>query len=301
MRRPPDLASVLLVAVVAALAGIASAAGIALRGDLTTEPFTTVRGETLDVVTTGIYAWNSLPVVSEGVGWDIVTLVLVVPATLIALPALRRGSLRATLLVLGLLAYFLYQYAEYAMFWAVGPLYPVHLVTFSLALSALVLVGMRIDLADLAEHFAGRFPRRGVTALGILVVAILGGLWLPVIGRVVLAGEVAGNLHGAVTLVVPAFDLGILVPFGIFTAVAAWRRLPIGYVLGAVLVVKAVAMPIAIVAMLVVEAITTNELQVVPIAVFAAVALGAATLGIRMFGSLDGVVRARTAARAGAA
>ena len=299
MRRPPGLPSVLLVAAVAALAGIASAAGIAFRGDLTTEPFTTVRGETVDVVTTGIYAWNSLPVVSEGVGWDIVTLVLVVPAALIALPAFRRGSLRASLLVLGLLAYFLYQYAEYAMFWAVGPLYPVHLLTFALALSALVALGSRIDLADLTEHLAETFPRRGVTALGILVVVILGGLWLPVIGRVVLGGEVAGNLDGAVTLVVPAFDLGILVPFGVFTAVAAWRRLPIGYVLGAVLVVKAIAMPIAIVAMLVVEAITTGELQIVPITVFAAVATGSGALGIRMFGSLHGVVRGRAAARVG--
>ena len=301
MRRPPGPVAVLLVAAVAALAGIASAAGIAFRSDLATEPFTTVRGETIDVVTTGIYAWNSLPIVSEGVGWDIVTLLLVVPATFLALPALRGGSLRASLLVLGLLAYFLYQYAEYAMFWAIGPLYPVHLVTFALALSALVVVGSRIDLVDVAEHFAGRFPRRGVIALGVLVVVILGGLWLPVVGRVVLAGEVAGNLHGAVTLVVPAFDLGILVPFGVFTAVAAWRRLPIGYVLGAVLVVKAIAMPIAIVAMLVVEAITTGEAAIVPMVVFASVAVGAGALAVRMFGSVDDLRATRTAARPEAA
>lgn len=53
-----------------------------------------------------------------------VTLALAVPALLAAVPAVARGSLRGRLLALGLLVYFFYQYLEYAVFWAFGPLFP---------------------------------------------------------------------------------------------------------------------------------------------------------------------------------
>jgi hypothetical protein len=286
MARRPS-AAVVLVGIVAVLAAIASAAGVLLRGDLGTTAFTTVRGEALDVVTGGVYAWNSLPVVSEGVGWDLVTLLLVVPAALIVLPFFARGSLRAALVELGLLAYFLYQYAEYSMFWAVGPLYPLHLATFALALTAMALLVAGLDLATLPARFGSTFPRRGVVALGLFMIVLLCGLWLPTIVRVVVDGDVQGQLNGGVTLVVPAFDLGLLVPLGAFTAATVWRRLPVGFVLASVVVVKAVAMPIAIIAMLLVEAVNTGTLALPPIIIFALTALASAFIGARVYGAID--------------
>lgn len=276
-----------VVGIVALLAAFASAVGILLRGDLATTSFTTVRGETLDVVTTGVYAWNSLPVVSEGVGWDLVTLLLVVPAALVALPYMARGSLRATFVELGLLVYFLYQYAEYATFWAIGPLYPLHVLTFALALSAIALLVSRLELATLPARFADGFPRRGVIGLAVFMVLLLCGLWLPLIARVVGAGEVQDQLDGGVTLVVQAYDLGFLVPLAVFTAITVWRRLPVGYALASVVVVKAVAMPVAIFAMLVVEAINTGDLQAAPMLIFALTAAASALIGGRVYRSID--------------
>lgn len=275
-----------LVGLVAVLAGIASLAGIFLRGDLATEPWTTIRGELVDAVTGGIYAWNALPVVSEGVGWDIVTLVLAVPGALLAAAGMAGGSYRAKLVALGLLVYFLYQYAEYAMFWAIGPLYPLHVLLAALSLSATAILVAGLDVAAAPRRFGAAFPRRAVTGLGILMVVVLSLLWLPTVYRVVVGGEVQGILNGANTLVVPAFDLGFLVPLGVFTAVTAWRRLPAGYVLATTVVVKAVAMGAAIVAMLLVEWATTGVLAAVPIAVFAMIALGSAAIGYRVYGSI---------------
>ena len=276
-----------LVALVGVLAGVASLAGILLRGDLATLPWTTLRGEQVDVVTAGIYAWNSLPVVSEGVGWDLVTLLLAVPGTLLAAVGVARGSFRATLVALGFLVYFLYQYAEYAMFWAIGPLYPLHVLLAALSISAIAILVARLDLARVPERFGPRFPRRAVAGLGVFMVVVLAGLWLPTVWRVVVGGEIQGNLNGGVTLVVPAFDLGFLVPLGIFTAVAAWRRLPAGYVLATTVVVKAATMAAAIAAMLVVEWLTTGVFAAVPIALFGLTALGSAAIGYRVYGSVD--------------
>lgn len=286
MNPRPSLLLAVLVALVGVLAGIASLAGIALRGDLATIPYTTLRGEHLEVVTGGVYAWNSLPVVAEGIGWDIVTLSLAVPGILLAVPGLRAGSLRAALVALGLLAYFLYQYAEYAMFWAVGPLYPLHVLLVALSLSAIALLLAGLDVASVAARFSDRFPRRAVAGLGVFMVIVLGALWLPTIWAVAVDGAVQGRLNGGATLVVPAFDLGFLVPLGVFTALAAWRRLPAGYVLATTVVVKAVAMATAIAAMLVVEWLTTGVLAVVPIVLFALTALGSAAIGYRVYASI---------------
>jgi hypothetical protein len=279
--------AIIVSSLVTVCAAIAASAGILFRGDLATVPFTTVRGEAIDAVTGGIYAWNALPVVSEGIGWDLVTLLLVVPTAVIAIGSAARGSLRGVLVVAGLLAYFVYQYAEYAMFWAIGPLFPLHVVTFALAITGLALVLAGVDLQELRSSAAAQFPRRGVTALGVVMVVILCGLWLETVLSVSFGGDVQGRLNGAQTLVVPAFDLGLLVPLGAWTAVLAWRRAPAGVLLGAIVVVKAVAMPLAIVAMLLVEAATTGVLQLPPILMFLGVAVLAALVGMRLFGGIE--------------
>ena len=274
-----------LVALAGALAGAASAAGIFLRGDLATTAFTTIRGDVVESLTGGIYRFNGESIAAEGIGWDLVTLVLVVPALFLSLPSLRRGAPRAILFATGVLAYFLYQYAEYAMALAYGPLFLLYVATFSISLSGIALLVAELDLRELAAATDARFPRRGVTGFGIFMAVLLAGMWLPLVARSFGADRVP-ELNGGTTLVVQAFDLGFLVPLGIFTAVTAWRRMPVGFVLASIVVVKGAAMGAAIAAMLIVEAIVTGVVQPVPIAVFAAISLVAVALGIRVFGSL---------------
>lgn len=275
-----------LVALVGALAAIASGAGVLLRSDLATMPFVTVRGEHVDVLTNGIYRYNGKAVAAEGVGWDAVTLFLVVPALAFLLPALFRGALSARLATTGILAYFLYQYFEYATFLAYGPLFGVYVAIVALSLTGIVLLVSQIEVAGLGDRFTARFPRRGVVALGLFMAMLLSGMWLPMIARS-FGAQVVGDLSGATTLVVQAFDLGLLVPLGLFLAVGAYRRLPVGYLLASVLVVKAIALASAIVAMLLFEAVATGELAIAPIAIFGLTALASAALAVHVYGSIS--------------
>ena len=272
--------------IAAVTAGLSSAAGVFLRGDLATTEFMTVRGEVVRVVTEGVYRFNSEGIVAEGIGWDLVTLLVVVPATLVALGLLWRGSLRAALVSAGLLAYFVYQSAEYAVFWAYGPLYPLYVVILAFSVSALALLIHGLDLEALAARVGGHFPRRAITVYATLIVVILLGLWLPVIAGT-LGGEVTDELEGASTLVVPAFDLGLLLPLAIFTAVATWKRLAVGYLLGMLVLVKGASMALAISAMLVVEWMVTDELLVPPLVVFTLMALVSAALIVNGLGSIE--------------
>ena len=282
--------AVALCAAIAVLAAIAAGAGVFLRGDLATEPFVTVRGESVDLLVGGIYRYNGVPIAAEGVGWDIVTLFLVVPALALVLPAVRRGSLRADLAALGLLVYFLYQYLEYVTFLAYGPLFLVYTAIVGLSVSAIALVAAGLDLRNLAASVGAGFPRRGVIGLALLIPILLGGMWLPLVGRS-LNSAVVPELNGGTTLVVQTFDLGLLVPLGLFAAATLLRRHAVGYVLGAIVVVKSATMGTAIAAMLVVEGLATDARQYPPIVLFAAIGLTGAVLATRLFGSIHDPAR----------
>jgi hypothetical protein len=285
---------VALVALTGVLAAAASAAGVFLRGDLATQVFTTVRGDQVDVLRGGVYRFNGEAVAVEGVGWDAVTLFLVVPALLLLLPALRRGSSRARLATMGILVYFLYQYFEYATFLAYGPLFLLYVATFALSLTGVAVLAAGLDLGVIANGVTSGFPRRPMIAFGIFMAVLLGGLWLPLIASTFGAEQVP-QLEGATTFVVQAFDLGLLVPLGLFTAVTVWRRLPVGYVLSAIVVIKGMAMGASIAAMMAVETVVTGESQVPPLILFAGIALVCAALAARVFGSLHDPVIERSA------
>ena len=269
------------------LAAVASAAGIFLRGDLVTRAFTTVRGDRIEYLTAGAYRFNGINVASEGIGWDLVTLLVIVPALAFTMPSLWRGTLRATLLASGLLVYFLYQYAEYAMALAYGPLFPVYVAIVATSVSGLALLLSRVDVASLPARFGPRFPRRAMIGFGLYMAILLAGIWVPLIARTFTETSVP-QLFGGTTLVVQAFDLGFLVPLGLFTAVTVYRRLPVGYLLSAVVIVKGASIALGIAAMLVVEWVTTGEPQLPPVIVFGLTAAAGLAIAVRMYRGIDG-------------
>jgi hypothetical protein len=273
---------------VALMAGAASAAGVFLRGDGTTAWATSVRGERYEYAATGVYAYNSVRIVAEGIGWDYATLFLAVPAMVAASAAVARGSLRGTLLALGLLAYFFYQYLEYATFWALGPLFPLFIAVFAASLGGIVLLASKLDLSVLGARVrSGRrgFPFRGMAILCLAMSAVLLLMWIPRIAAA-LSGQVQGILLGTATLVVQAYDLGLVVPLLLVTAAAALGKKPVAYILCPVVAVKAVAMGSAILAMLLSAWHVEGRLEAAPFAVFLAATVAALFLGIRMFASV---------------
>lgn len=281
-----------LVAATSLLAAAASAAGVFLRGDLATSPFTTVRGDVVEVLAGGVYRFNGKSIAAEGVGWDLVTVFLVVPALLLTLPALRGGSLRARLFATGVLAYFAYQYFEYAMALAYGPLFLLYVGIGALAVTGIALLLAGLDADELRGRMTDRFPHRPMIGFGIFMAVLLAGMWLPLIASTFDAASVP-QLNGGTTLVVQAFDLGLLVPLGLFTAVTVHRGLVAGYVLSAVVVVKGMALGAGIASMLIVEWSATGVAQIPPILVFLAIAAVSAILASRVYGSIGPNVASR--------
>jgi hypothetical protein len=276
----------ILCGVIAVLVALTAAAGVFLRGSGASAPAVSLRGEAYHYVTDGVYRFNAQRVVAEGVGWDVFTLFVAVPALLLSLPRLASGSLRARLFAVGLLAYFFYQYLMYAVTWAFGPLFLPFVADYSLSLIAMLWIVSTIGIGSLAENASERFPRRGMAILCFVLALALVAMWLRRIAAG-LSGDLAGAmLLGQTTMVVQALDLGLVVPLAIFTGATTWLKRPVGYLLSSVLVVKAVAMASAICAMLLSAWAVEGRLAAGGFVFFAAAALASCWLAIRMYRSI---------------
>ena len=275
-------ATAVLGAAVAALAAVAAALGAFARGDGTYVTVESVRGEAYEMATTGVYANNALQVVAEGVGWDVFTLVIAVPAMLVAALLAWRGSFRGTVLAAGILGYFVYMYLEYAVTWAFGPLFP--LFVGILALSVMGLVGIATLLAGepLATRFDERFPRRAWVFLSIGMSLMLVVMWA---GRIAQGLAGTPELHGETTMTVQALDLGLMVPISLLIAAATWLGSPVGRVAAAAFAVTLVAMSAAIASMMVSASLATGTLQSPPIVIFGTAALAGLAILARMSAS----------------
>jgi hypothetical protein len=274
--------SVLITLPAALLAAAAAIAGVFFRGDGTYVSVTSVRGESYDMAVNGVYAHNALRVVAEGVGWDIFTLAIAVPALLLTLPGLYRNALRARLFAIGILAYLCYQYLMYSLTWAFGPLFLLFIAAQIASLVALVYLLGRIDLTSFAENIGAGFPARGMAVLSGLMSLLLVGMWITRI-LAELGNEQGAELFGMTTMAVQALDLGIVVPLAMYTAVLAWLRRPSGYLLCSIVVVKSFAMAAAICAMLLSAWSVEGALELPPLLIFVAAAIASAWLGVRMY------------------
>jgi hypothetical protein len=170
----------------------------------------------------------------------------------------------------------------YAMALAVGPLLVPFVLVFVASWLGIARLVADIDVAALPAHVTSRFPRRSMIALSTVVALLLLGMWTPMIAAVN-RGELTGRLYGQTTLVVQAMDLGIIVPLAIVTAVLLLRRRPVGLLLAAAMVVKALAMACAITAMVVAAWRVEGTLDVGGLVIFATAALASLALLIAMY------------------
>ena len=268
MRRPPTTWLALLCGAIALLAGAVAALGVLDRGDGSVINVTSERGVTFDMVTTGVYANNAERLVAEGIGWDVFTLIVAVPALLVGAWLVARGSVRGQFFALGVLGYLLYQYLEYSVTWAFGPLFLAFVVIYGASLIAMVGIVGVLARDGVTGRFSTDFPRRGWTGLSVTMSLLLSALWL---GRIqaALGGDLAGiGLTSETTLTVQALDLGLVVPTLLLSAVLTWRGTDVGYALATSLSVLFTGMAGAIVSMLLAAAMVEGVAEFVPIAIF---------------------------------
>jgi hypothetical protein len=241
----------ILVVAILVLAALAAGAGIFWQTAGEPYEFTSVMGERVEINGSGLYRYDPYEGVVQGQAQDAVTLFLGVPVLAIALVLANRGSLRGRILLTGVLGYFLYTYTTTAFGVGFNPLFLVYVTLFGLSVYAVVLAAAQADLPSLPAHCAEGYPRRGIIALCFGTAAFLVVAWSGRIVPELFSGKPPYGLFSYTTLFIQVMDLGVVAPLAVVSGILLWKRMPLGYLLSSVLVVKGASMGIALVAMIV--------------------------------------------------
>lgn len=211
-------------------------------------PFTTLRGETVQMYGQGLYRYDSYFKAPILRGTDAVVLGAGLPLLLLAFRLYRRGSLRGGLVLTGALSFFLYYGASLAFSVAFNRLFPVYVALLSVSFFAFISALTALDAASLAARLSARLPRRGLAAF--LIVAGLGvfSIWASELIGPVLDGRTPANLGADTSLFTHAFDIAIIAPVVVLTGLAVLRREPLGYLLAAPLLVLCTLIGLVVIA-----------------------------------------------------
>lgn len=211
---------------------------------------TTSYGETIQLYQIGLYARDSVSMAAQAIAQDYITLILGIPLCVVSLYLVqRKGSMRGWFLLTGTLAYFLYTYASYSFLMTFNRLYVVYVLLFVASFYAFLLSLGYLKEFDTGEVFSGKYPVKALSIfLGVLGV-VLCFMWMGRIVPAMLSGGAPYGLEQYSTLVIQSLDLGVVVPASFVAAYLLYRRKKWGYLLSAVLVMKALTMTAAVSAM----------------------------------------------------
>jgi len=177
-------------------------------------------------------------------GYDLVTLVLVVPPIAGVLVGVQRRSPLAELVWVGLLATLIYTYAFYVFGAAFNDLFLVHVAVFAGSGVALVLALASLDVQVIASRFGPRTRVRTIAGLLAVLAVGLAFMWIAGSLQFALTGEVPPGSAmvetDAIVHLSIALDLSLLVTTYIASSVLLWRRAPWGYVIASIALVSGV-------------------------------------------------------------
>lgn len=236
-----------------------------------------------------IYGRETANWAGQAVGQDIANLVAFPLLVLLAVMA-ARGSLRAYLAWMGVLAYGAYTYTIYVFDIHFGPLFLVWVAVFGLSIYSLAGGLAAIDPAWVRARFTGRVPVRSAAALLVTVGAAFSLLWLSEIVPPMVGGTVPDVVReaGLRTNPVHVLDLALFLPAAILAGVLLLGRRSWGYVLTPVILVAMILLSIGIVSLTMVLAARGEASSVgvgIGIGVLAAVEL---VVVIRLLRAVDG-------------
>ncbi|MFP4563420.1 MAG: hypothetical protein ACLFRY_08920 [Spirochaetia bacterium] len=195
-----------------------------------------------------LYQGNSVSLIAQGKGQDLVTAVIAVPATIIILVLAARGSYKAGLALAGLIGYFLYTYASYLFLWKFNNLFLAYTATFSSSLFGFILLMLR--LFRTAPGLAlPRGPAVFCSVLLFLVAAALLFMWLSQVASAMQGESVPILTDTDGHAVIQGMDLGVIVPAAVIIGVMLLQGSTAGLVWLPVLLVKGLTMGLAIVTM----------------------------------------------------
>lgn len=262
------------------LAILAAGAGVFWQGTGEPYPFETLRGETVMIRGHGLYRFDTVNSSAQEIGNDIVTLLIGVPLLVTGIVLSRKGSLRGQLLLTGALGFFLYTYGSMSFLTAFNPFFLVYVALFSLSLFGFIFSMKDLDVDEISRRISDGFPRRSIAIYFITVAVFLTLAWLGLVASPSLTWTPPAGLESAITMVIQALDLGIIVPISFLTASLLLKKQPWGYALASVMLLKILTMGAALISMIIVQILSGVAVDPVVSTIFVIISLSGIVLGI---------------------
>ena len=225
-------------------------------------------GETVTLYGKGLYARNSVSSAVQAIAQDMVTLTLIVPGMIAALLMIRKERMIGKFLLTGLFGYMLYTYMSYAFLMFYNDLFLLYVANMALSFYGFVLCVMML-LDDIKiERLKSDMPTKGLRIFLIISGVMIFFMW---IGRIVptIGKDIAPvGLDNCTTLVIQAMDMGIIVPACFVIAYLLKTKHKLGYILGPVIIVKAVTLVTAVLAMAICMKILGVEVETASFLIF---------------------------------
>lgn len=230
--------------------------------------FISIYGESVRVYGVGLYKNDSVSIASQGLAADFVTLVLGIPLLILSFYLSTKRSIRASLLLSGTLAYFLYTYTSYTFLWMYNRLFLVYIALMALSLYAFILSVISFDTAKLRMYFKQGIPVRFLAGYQFFLAFGVSLMWLGRIVPSIFSGMAPEGLEHYTTLVIQGMDLGIIVPSAVVSGILLLKRNSFGYLLSSIIIFKSITMLAAITAMMVNMVMHGVEMNLIEITVF---------------------------------
>lgn len=237
-----------LILLIAVLAVITAGVGLFSQGGDGAFSFRTVYGDTVEIYGQGIYSHDSSFVATLFRGTDAITLFISLPLLLVGYLSHRRGSLRGSIFMIGMLLYFLYVGVTYTFSVIFNSLFLVYTALFSASLFATIIALTNFDTEYLASKVTSDMPHRGIAIF--MFVAGLGTLmlWLSELIAPIMTGQAPANLGPYTTMFTHGFDSAVITPATVVTGIYLLKRKPLGYLLAAPLLILCTIIGVTVIA-----------------------------------------------------
>ena len=199
--------------------------------------FTNVHGQEVEMYGRGMYRNDSLLAGAGFRGTDAVTLFIVVPLTLAVYVMALRGSLKAQIVMIPVLFYFLYNDVSMTFAATFNSLFLFYAASFSISLFATIIALATFDVEELTQKIKPAFPHRGIAVF--LFTAGIGTLfiWISELISPMLTGSAPANLGPYTTMFTHGFDSAVITPACVIAGIFIGQRKPLGYLLAAPLMI----------------------------------------------------------------
>ena len=246
MKRNPALNW--LVPLIAILAIVIAGVGLFSQGGDGAFSFNTVYGDTVEIYGQGIYRHDTSFVAALFKGTDAITLFVSLPLLLVGYVSYRRGSLRGSIFLIGMLLYFVYIGVTYTFSVIFNSMFLVYTALFSASLFATIIALTNFDTQYLASKVTSNMPHCGIAIF--MFVAGLGTmmLWLSELIAPIMTGQAPVNLSHYTTMFTHGFDSAVITPACVITGVYLLKRKPLGYLLAAPLLILCTIIGVTVIA-----------------------------------------------------